>query len=70
MIYSNEVFEKIKSVGKSLGEITNDSTDYRAQLREAKTDDEKEFCVRMVGIKRLAVTANQNLDAAFKAVLP
>lgn len=70
VIYSNEVFEKIKSVGKSLGEITNDSTDYRAQLREAKTDDEKEFCVRMVGIKRLAVTANQNLDAAFKAVLP
>ncbi len=70
VIYSNEVFEKIKSVGKSLGEITNDSTDYRAKLREAKTDDEKEFCVRMVGIKRLAITANQNLDAAFKAVLP
>lgn len=70
VIYSNEVFEKIKTVGKSLGEVTNDPTDYRAKLREAKDDDEKEFCVRMVAIKRLAVTANQNLDAVFKAVLP
>jgi hypothetical protein len=70
VIYSNEVFEKIKTVGKSLGEVTNDPTDYRAKLREAEDDDEKEFCVRMVAIKRLAVTANQNLDAVFKAVLP
>jgi hypothetical protein len=70
VIYSNEVFEKIKTVGKSLGEVTDDPTDYRAKLREAKDDREKEFCVRMVAIKRLAVTANQNLDAVFKAVLP
>lgn len=70
VIYSNEVFEKIKTVGKSLGEVTNDPTDYRAKLREAKDDEEKEFCVRMVAIKRLAVTANQNLDGVFKAVLP
>lgn len=68
VIYSNEVFEKIKSVGKSLGEVTSDSTDYRAKLREAKSDEEKEFCVKMVAIKRLAITANENLDAVFKAL--
>ena len=33
IIYSNEVFEKLKSVGRSLGEITTDTTDYRAKLR-------------------------------------
>lgn len=68
VIYSNEVFERLKAVGKSLGEITADTTDYRAQLREAKDDDEKEMCVRMVALKRLATTANKNLDDVFKAL--
>jgi hypothetical protein len=66
VIYLNEVFERLKSVGKSLGDITADETDYRAQLRQAKDDDEKELCIRMVALKRLAVTANKNLDDVFK----
>ena len=68
VIYANEVFERLKAVGKSLGEINSDPTDYRAKLREATTDDDKEACVRMVAIKRLAITANQNLDSAYKAL--
>ena len=58
----------MKEVGKSLGDITADETDYRAKLREAKDDDEKDHCVRMVALKRLGVTANKNLDAAFSAI--
>jgi hypothetical protein len=68
VIYSNEVFERLKAVGKSLGEITADETDYRAQLRSAKNDDEKDFCVQMVALKRLASTANKNLDDVFKTL--
>ena len=68
VIYSNEVFERLKSVGKSLGEITSDETDYRAKLKTATDEDEKELCVRMVALKRLAVTANKNLDDVFKAL--
>lgn len=68
VIYSNEVFERLKAVGKSLGEITADETDYRARLRQAADEDEKELCVRMVALKRLAVTANKNLDDVFKAL--
>ena len=68
VIYSNEVFERLKAVGKSLGDISADQTDYRAQLRLAKDDDEKELCVRMVALKRLAVTANKNLDDVFKVL--
>ena len=33
--------------------------DYRARLRETKDEDEKENCVRMVDLKRLAITANK-----------
>ncbi len=68
VIHVNEVFERMKEVGKSLGDITADPTDYRAKLREAKDDDEKDHCVRMVALKRLGVTANKNLDAAFSAI--
>ncbi len=68
VIYSNEVFERLKAVGKSLADISADQTDYRAQLRVAKDDDEKELCVRMVALKRLAVTANKNLDDVFKVL--
>ena len=68
VIHANEVFERMKEVGKSLGDITADPTDYRAKLREAKDDDEKDHCVRMVALKRLGVTANKNLDAAFNAI--
>lgn len=67
-IYTNEVFERLKAVGKSLGEITADETDYRARLRQAADEDEKELCVRMVALKRLAVTANKNLDDVFKVL--
>lgn len=66
IIYQNEVFERLKTVGKSLGEITNDETDYKLKLREEKiSESEKENCVRMIALKRLAITANKNLDAVF-----
>jgi MinD-like ATPase involved in chromosome partitioning or flagellar assembly len=67
-IQANEVFEKLKDVGKSLGEITADPIDYRAKLRETTDPDARENCVRMVAIKRLAITANKNLDDAYKAI--
>ena len=67
-IYANEVSERLKAVGKSLGDITADETDYRARLRQAADEDEKALCVRMVAVKRLAVTANKNLDDVFKAL--
>ena len=68
VIYSNEVYERLKTVGKSLGSITSDETDYRAKLRETSDAEEKELCVRMVALKRLAITANKNLDDVFKAL--
>jgi len=67
-IYTNEVFDRLKSAGKSLWDITTDDANYRERLRTAATDEEKEFCIRMVALKRLAVTANRNLDDVFKVL--
>jgi len=68
IIYSNEVFERLKGLGKSLGEVNDDKADYRNMVREAKTEDEKEHAVKMVAIKRLAVTANKNLDDVYDSL--
>lgn len=68
VIYANEVFERLKAVGRSLGDITADETDYRAKLRQTTDEDEKELCIRMVALKRLAITANKNLDDVFKVL--
>jgi hypothetical protein len=68
VVYANEVFDRLKAVGRSLGDVSTDPVDYRARLREAGNDDQKALCVQMVVLKRLAVTANKNLDDAFRAV--
>ena len=67
-IRMNEVFERLKSHGKALGDLLEDPTDYRQKLREATEQTEKEHCVQMVALKRLSVTANENLDQVFKAI--
>lgn len=67
-VYSNEVFERLKSVGKSLADITADETDYRSKLRETTDQDEKDHCTRMIALKRLGTTANRNLDEVFKVL--
>ena len=68
VVYKNEAFDRIKSFGKPLGEISSDQTDYRAKLREAKTEDEKDDAIAMIQLKRLAISANKNLDDAFAAL--
>lgn len=64
-IYSNEVFEQLKSVRKTLGDVASDETDYRTKLRSLTNEDDREKCIRMIGIKQLAATANKNLDDVF-----
>lgn len=68
-IYSNEVFEQLKGLGKNLAEVMADETDYKAQLKTAKDDAERERALRMVAVRRLGVTANKNLDAVYKVLM-
>jgi len=68
VIYGNEVFERIKGAGKTLPDVISDATDYRANFRTAKTDDEKEHCIRMLQVRQLAGTAHSNLDDVFSAL--
>lgn len=68
VIYANEVFEKIKNIGKSLGDITTDNTDYREKFRQAIDENEKDIFLKMLALKRLSISANKNLDDVFNIV--
>lgn len=67
-VEANEVYEKLKPLGKTLADVLADETDYRAALREAKTPEEKQKCISMISVKQLAISAQENLDAVHKAL--
>jgi hypothetical protein len=68
IIFNNEIFDRLRQLKKSISEILLDTPDYRAQLREAKSDEEKQMAVSIVSAQRLARSANDNLDQAFKVL--
>ena len=65
-IFNNEVFERLKAVQKSLGDLSEDETDYRAKMKAATSEDEKQDAVTMIALQRLSKTANRNLDKVFE----
>lgn len=68
VVYANEVFERLKSVGRSLGDISTDTTDYREMLRQTGREEaeKRRFLTEMVGIRQLAISFNENLDAVYR----
>lgn len=69
VILFNEIYQLIRSKGFTISELVNDQTDYRAQLKQADiTAEQRKYCVDMITMKRLAVSANENLDQVFKSL--
>ena len=67
VIYANELFERLKFAGKSLGDIVSDVTDYRELLRQTGKNDvrQRTHLANMIGMKRLSVSVMGNLDTVF-----
>ena len=68
VIFSNDVFPRLKSLKVRLSDLLADNTDYRAVLREATDEDEKDRAVRMISAKRLAISAKRNLDDVYSVL--
>lgn len=70
VIYRNEVFPKLKAANKTLSELLDDPTDYRALLSTIPRNNEKEreMCARMISLQRVAKTARRNLDQVYDAM--
>lgn len=65
VIYSNEVFERLRALKTNIAAVVQDTTDYREQLRAAQDDAAKEQAKRMISVQRLAKSAWQNLDQVY-----
>lgn len=68
VIYSNEVFERLRALKTNIAAVVQDTTDYREQLRAAQDDAAKEQAKRMISVQRLAKSAWQNLDQVYAAL--
>lgn len=65
VIYANEMFERLRSLKKNISEVVQDTTPYRSQLKDAKTEQDREHAIRMVSVQRLAKSAWKNLDDVY-----
>ena len=68
VVFKNEVFERLHALQKTVSEIVTDESDYRALLREAKTEDAKSIAAGMISAQRLARSAYQNLEDVYKTL--
>ena len=71
VIYANELFERLKFAGKSLGDIVADTADYRELFRQTDKNDTRQrvFLANMLGMKRLSVSVEENLDKVFSLLV-
>ena len=63
-----EVFERLRALKKNISEVVKDTTPYREQLKDAKTEQDKEHAIRMISVQRLAKSAWKNLDDVYAAL--
>lgn len=65
VVYANEVFERLKGVGKSLADIRADETPWRKLVGSASSDAARDHAIAMLTLKRLSGSAGANLDTAY-----
>ncbi|MGU7843930.1 StbB family protein [Burkholderia sp. AW33-5] len=69
LVPKNDVFTLAAAAGRTIHDIATDGVDYKAQLAGAANDAEKDRLVKLVGLKRKALSIEPLLDLAFSALL-
>lgn len=64
-IQFSELYQRLRSLGIGISELLADQTDLKAKLRECQDVDEKQDIVTRISARRLATSADQNLNAVF-----
>lgn len=65
VLFNNEIFDRLRVLKTTVAEVVADQTDYRAKLRDAKDEAAKLHVVGMISAKRLAKSAQKNLDDVY-----
>lgn len=69
VIHYSELYQRLQAYKTTIPELLADQTDYKAKLREAKTPEDKSTAVAMISMRRLAGSAQENLDAVYTAIM-
>ena len=64
----NEIYQLVKHDGRSISDLANDGTDYKALIAKAKDQSEKVELADKLAVKRLATGVLPELDACFEAL--
>ena len=67
-ITENELYQLVKHDSRSIGELADDTTDFKGLIAKAATRQEKIDIADKLAIKRLASGVLPELDACFKAL--
>lgn len=68
IIRNNELFPRLRDSGKTIKEVLEDETDYKAASQQAETKEQKMFFAGELNTKRLAKGVNVELDTVFNAL--
>lgn len=68
VIFYNEAFERIKGSGSNLSEIVADTTDFKSLIKQSSDEETRISLANKLATRRLAASAHDNLDAAFRAL--
>lgn len=67
-IHFSELYQRLRTHNATIAELLADTTDYKARLREATTPEEKAAAAARISMRRLAGSAQANLDAVFAVI--
>jgi len=68
-IQYSELYQRLRPYNTTITELLLDNTDYKAVLRDAKTESARTEAAARVSMRRLAASAQANLDAVFNCII-
>jgi len=68
-VHYSELYQRMGFLNTSITELLLDNTDYKAVLKDAKTEASRTEAAARISMKRLAASAQANLDAVFNCVV-
>lgn len=70
VIFDNEIYDMLRVLKMSVSQIIEDTTDYHEIIHdESSSEADKKKAINMIIAKRLAKSAQRNLDSVYKALL-
>ena len=68
-IMYSELYQRLRPYELTITELLMDNTDYKSVLRESKNDGTKTEAAARISMKRLAISAQNNLDTVFNSII-